>query len=97
MCHHCGQPFDRDRKPGFNETCATCGKDLHVCLACRFHRKDARWECAETVDFHVADKDRRNHCEWFSVDERFFTRNAGMERERTAADEARRGFDSLFG
>lgn len=97
MCHVCGEPLDRDRKPGFNETCAACGRDVHVCLACVFHSPGAHWDCRETVDSHVLDKDRRNHCDWFATNPRYHSRTAGMTGLRDKAVEARKGFDSLFG
>jgi hypothetical protein len=97
MCQYCGVPMERDRKPGFNEVCAECGRDLHVCLNCRFHRKGARWDCAETVDAAVLEKERRNHCDWYSVNPDLYIAGEGRRTDREKADSAKRGFDALFG
>ncbi len=97
MCSFCGAPLPPDRKPGFNETCETCGKDLHACANCRFHRPGARWDCAETIDQPVQDKSRRNYCEWFEADPRLKSAGDGDAKARDAAEKARRDLDSLFG
>jgi len=97
MCHYCGEAMDRTPKPGFNETCGICGKDLHVCLACAIYKPGAHRDCAEIVDQTVLDKDRRNHCDWFALAPRFLGKTAGAVRDRSGAEEARRGFEGLFG
>lgn len=97
MCSFCGIPLPADRKPGFNETCESCGKDLHVCLNCHFHRPGARWDCVETIEQPVADKGRRNYCEWFETAPDLQQANAGASKERSAAEKARRDLDKLFG
>ena len=89
--------MDSSSAPGFNSTCEACGKDLHCCLNCRFYRKGVKWDCAETVDAGVADKERRNFCEWFSTDPRLFKRSEGRSSERSAAEQARSDLDRLFG
>jgi hypothetical protein len=97
MCSYCGSPLLADRKPGFNEVCELCGKDLHVCLNCRFFSKEARWECSETVDEHVLDKGHRNHCDWYENSPTLLRPGAGRAGERKSADQARRDLDRLFG
>ncbi|HOX32852.1 MAG TPA: hypothetical protein PLB91_10995 [Spirochaetales bacterium] len=97
MCSFCGAPLPSERKPGFNETCESCGKDLHSCRNCRFYKAGARWDCAETIESPVPDKDRRNYCEWFEADPRLSSGTEGRKGERDAAAEARRRLDSLFG
>jgi len=87
----------RDRPPGFNETCESCGKDLHACLNCRFYKPGARWDCAETVGERVVDKERRNLCEWYETKAELMTASEGRKSERSAADKARSDLDKLFG
>lgn len=84
-------------KPGFGETCIQCGRDLHSCGNCRFYRKGARWDCAETIDAPVPDKDRRNLCEWFQTDPARFEAGSGNRTARDSAQKARSDFDRLFG
>lgn len=96
MCYHCGEPVAQIRRIGFGESCETCGKDMHVCLACAFYAPGAHWDCHETIDALVSDKERRNFCDWFSLNPRFLARtapSAGVKKETAA----RSAFDSLFG
>jgi hypothetical protein len=95
MCYACGAPLKYDGKPGFNDVCDTCGKDMHVCRMCRFYVYQAHWECSETVDEHVVDKEKRNHCEYFVVDKKYY---ASAAPHRTIdGDDAMRKFNALFG
>jgi hypothetical protein len=86
-----------DRKPGFNEICEACGKDLHACVNCRFYKPGARWDCSETIQEPVADKERRNHCDWYATNPALLTASSGKTAERSAADKARRDLGKLFG
>jgi len=97
MCSYCGSPIVSDRKPGFNEVCESCGKDLHVCLNCRFYKPGARYDCAETIEEQVSDKERRNHCDWYQTNPVFFTKTEGRNQARSAAAKARSDLDKLFG
>ena len=89
--------MDSSSAPGFNSVCEACGKDLHCCLNCRFFKKGAKWDCAETVEEGVPDKERRNHCDWFRTDPRLFARTEGRSSDRDAAWKARSDLDRLFG
>ena len=33
-----------------SSTCPSCGKDLKICLNCRFYSPGAHWDCSETID-----------------------------------------------
>jgi len=70
-CHGCGA--ERELAPseriGFREACEACGRDLHVCLNCRFHDPTAYNECRETNAERVADRDRANRCDYFAPGE----------------------------
>jgi len=97
MCSYCGAPLPLDRKPGFNETCESCGKDLHACVNCRFYKPGARWDCAETVDQPVTDKSRRNHCDFFEPAPALREAGSGDAKARDSARKARQDLDKLFG
>ena len=75
-----------------NTLCPSCGKDVKVCLNCKFYEPGAHWDCRETISEMVADKERANFCEFFVLDPK--TR-AGRGNE--AEKKARSKFDDLFG
>jgi hypothetical protein len=97
MCSYCGSAMPRDRKPGFNETCELCGRDLHVCVNCRFLSRGRHWDCSETVDEPVPDKEARNKCDWFETSPGLFVKTEGRGASRSASDKARKDLDALFG
>lgn len=99
MCYFCGEalpPLSAGLKIGFSETCPACGKDLHVCAMCTFYLAGAHWDCRETIDTPVSDKEKRNFCEWFSVAARFNESHSGRVDSRKKIETAKSAFDSLF-
>jgi hypothetical protein len=86
-----------DRPPGFNEVCERCDKDLHACVNCRFYKVGARWDCVETIDEPVPDKESRNRCDWFQTEPSLLVETKGRESARSAAEKARGDLDRLFG
>ncbi len=93
-CHFCSAPVENPREVYRSSTCSACGKDLKICLNCRFYSPGAHYDCAETVDEPVADKERANFCTYFA-----FRSAAGPEAGKGAArgEDARRKLDKLFG
>ncbi len=94
-CHFCGTEIPNPREVYRNSTCPGCGKDLKICLNCRFYSPGAHWDCSESIDEPVRDKDRANFCTFFS----FGTAPPrGSARPGSdASSEARRKIDKLFG
>lgn len=85
------------RKPGFGETCESCGRDLHACVNCRFFKQGIHWDCAETIPEAVPDKGKRNFCDWFETSSSLLVQGEGRKSERSAAEKARSDLDKLFG
>ena len=65
-CHFCGTAIENPREVYRSSTCSSCGKDLKICLNCRFYSPGAHWDCSESIDEMVRDKDRANFCTFFS-------------------------------
>ncbi len=91
-CHYCGADVGNPREIFRNSTCSGCGKDLKICLNCRFYAPGAHWDCNETVEELVADKERANFCSYFA-----FADKPSRGRAPNAADNARNRLDKLFG
>jgi hypothetical protein len=95
-CHSCGTAVEDPRAVYRATTCAGCRRDLKVCLNCRFYSPGAHWDCAETIDELVKDKDRGNFCTFFS----FRSGNGkkgGEGRRAEPGSQARKKLDALFG
>ncbi len=95
-CHYCGTPVENPREVYRSSACSSCKRDLKICLNCRFYSPGAHWDCAETIDEAVNEKDRANFCTFFvfrSSPEKAPGADAGAD----AKEKARRKLDQLFG
>ncbi len=91
-CTFCGAAVENPREVYRNSTCPGCGKDLKICLNCRFYSAGAHWDCTETIDEPVRDKDRANFCTFF-----VFRDSARGAAPKNKAEGARKNLDRLFG
>jgi hypothetical protein len=94
-CFSCATPIDNPREVFRTSTCAGCGKDLKVCLNCRFYSPGAHWDCAESVDEQVTDKERANFCSFFVF--RASTPGQGKDMRADGKQDMKKKFDKLFG
>lgn len=93
MCWKCGKNIEEGTQIFRNSECSECKSDLHSCRNCKFYESGAHYDCKESVDFPVNDKERANFCDYFSV--RFdFSSNA---KKNDKIDAARNAFNNLFG
>ncbi|MGO9411816.1 MAG: hypothetical protein ACLQCB_13840 [Spirochaetia bacterium] len=95
-CHFCGTPVESPREVYRSSSCPRCGKDLKICLNCRFYSPGAHWDCAETIDEPVNEKDRANFCTFFSFRANPL-KTPGADKGAEAKEKARRKLDQLFG
>lgn len=91
MCRKCGKPILKSEITR-SSTCDDCGADLHSCVNCRFYEPGAHYDCHETVDELVKDKERANFCDSFSVKKDYG--GAGNSADKASA--ARDAFAALF-
>ena len=68
--------------------CPDCKTDLHSCKNCVFYSKGSHYDCHETIEENVVDKERANFCEHFKI-KRNWTTSSPNDKERKA-------FDALF-
>lgn len=91
MCWKCGQNIDSEFI-GRSDECPICKTDLHSCKNCKFYAPNEHFECHETVDERVSDKERRNFCPYFKVQISF---SGGQAQQK--AEMAKNAFAALFG
>jgi hypothetical protein len=97
MCWYCGSPITDEEPFGRSLRCAVCGKDLRSCRNCRFYLSGARGDCAESSAEPVADKERANFCDWFSLDHKYRNTSSGHQNEmKKASAAAKAAFENLF-
>ncbi|MGA2976020.1 MAG: hypothetical protein ABSF77_11985 [Spirochaetia bacterium] len=94
-CHFCAAAIENPREIYRSSTCPACGKDLKICLNCRFYSPGAHWDCAESIDEPVNEKDRASFCTFFS----FRSSQPGQQTSSRsdAKEQAKRKIDQLFG
>lgn len=94
-CHYCGTVVENPREVYRSSTCPSCGKDLKACLNCRFYSPGAHWDCSETVDELVREKDRANFCTFFSFRATQATPRGASPSNKS--QQAKQKLDKLFG
>jgi len=95
QCYSCGSELNERMEVFRSSACPSCDKDLRVCLNCTFYSPGSHWECNESIDEPVRDKDRATFCSFFS-----FKKAEGTVRDRegdSSQDRAREDFKKLFG
>lgn len=93
-CFFCGRPVADAERIYRSSTCGSCGKDLKICRNCRFYSPGAHWDCLESIQDPVQDKERANFCEFFQFREgQFKDRPGGPEAKKKAQD----ALNKLFG
>ncbi|WP_298533367.1 hypothetical protein [uncultured Treponema sp.] len=93
MCKKCGKPISQTQIFR-TSTCEFCGADLHSCVNCKFYSPGSHYDCHETIDELVKDKESANFCDYFSVAQiDAGTGNQGSSK----SDQARAAFAALFG
>ncbi|MBN1697409.1 MAG: hypothetical protein JW881_07835 [Spirochaetales bacterium] len=91
-CYYCKSIFEEDIEVFRSTTCSGCGRDVKVCMNCRFYSPGAYWDCRETIDEQVIEKDKANFCAYFELKE-----VEGTGEGKTQQDKAKDQFKKLFG
>jgi hypothetical protein len=69
-------------------------------MHCRFYLPSApgsaRGDCAESHAESPPERDRANFCDWFSLNQKYRSAQAGQKNERDRAASAKSAFDDLF-
>ncbi|MCR5290651.1 MAG: hypothetical protein K6E51_11720 [Treponema sp.] len=94
MCWKCGKTIDTSLSIYRSSTCPVCGWDLHSCRNCKFYAPGSHYDCHETVDELIRDKEKANFCDSFAVRSVF---TIDGDKGSDAAQKARDAFASLFG
>lgn len=96
MCKKCGKPILKTEIYR-SSTCDDCGADLHSCVNCKFYAPGSHYDCHESVEELVKDKERANFCDYFSVNKKFSADGScGTVGGRDKSAEARAAFAALF-
>lgn len=93
MCWKCGNKANYTNSVSRSETCSVCGADVRSCKNCKFYEPGAHYDCHETIDELVQDKERANFCDYFC----YKVDSNGSAQNDVQKQNARAAFDKLFG
>ena len=89
ICVKCGKEYNGEI---YRTSTCDCCSDLHVCYNCKFYSSGSHYDCAETVDDIVVDKEKSNFCEYFSAG-----KNSINSLKTTSNLDAKLKAEALFG
>jgi hypothetical protein len=94
MCWKCGNQQTVTPPVSRSDVCAVCGADIRSCKNCVYYAPGSHYDCHETVDEAVRDKERANFCEHFSYSTG--SAKAGGSNGQDKAQKAKSDFAGLF-
>jgi len=95
ICWNCGKSTDIEGRIMRSDACPHCLADLRCCRGCRFFDPTARWQCRETIDAPIPNKDKSNFCDYFQP--RLAIHTGGKRIDGTMSrDQKKKRFDDLF-
>ncbi len=96
-CARCGRELERDLEVFRTTFCPECRADLHTCTNCIFYQPGAHWDCRETIQEQVVDKERGNFCDFFRFKETAPGKKSGGPGPGPGGAKAKGDFNKLFG
>lgn len=97
QCYHCQASLDIFLEKGYrgptmprDAECPNCARDLRCCKNCRFYSPGSQWDCSESIEDPVYEKERRNFCPSFELSKTGKAANGGSKSD------AKKRFLGLF-
>ena len=97
MCYKCGNVNVVKFPYGKDECCEFCGASLHCCKNCKFFAPGEHYDCHETIEEAIYDKEKGNFCDFFKPTENFNDFSATFLKAQKEKEAARKAFESLWG
>ena len=95
LCWNCGKPTGLEGKIMRSDSCPHCLADMRSCHGCRHFDPTRRFQCRETIDSPVRDKEKRNMCDFFQMRDAV-KRPGGISASFDSKDERKKRFNDLF-
>ncbi len=91
MCWNCKNSVDEIEIIRTSQ-CVFCKKDLHSCKNCIYYAPGCHYDCHESVEELVVDKEKANFCDSFKIKRQFNNIKQGDDKAKKALD----AFNALF-
>lgn len=96
MCWKCGKNIEVEGSVSRSAECPVCHADLHSCRNCIYYSPGSHYDCHETVDELVKDKERSNFCDNFKLKKIFDSAGNSFLNNEDKAAAAKNAFENLF-
>ncbi len=90
-CYFCSAGIETAGRIHRQDSCPSCGKDLHACVQCHFYDPHVHNQCREPKAEFQANRERANFCDWFRPQE-----PGGPSPRKTDTTQARKALENLF-
>lgn len=95
ICWSCGRPTGITGAVHRNDECDSCMVSLRTCRGCRHFDPNRRYQCRETIDHLVKDKEKANFCDMFQM-RNVIKGPGGISTQTDSKDSRQDRFDDLF-
>ena len=95
LCWNCGKATGIEGRPTRMDSCPHCLADQRACRGCRHFDPFSHFQCRETIDTPVRDKQKSNFCDMFQVRDAV-KRPGGIRSSVDSKEERKKKFDDLF-
>ncbi|HWR81726.1 MAG TPA: hypothetical protein VN285_00330 [Candidatus Deferrimicrobium sp.] len=95
LCWSCGRPTGIEGGVTRNDSCPRCLADLRCCRGCRFFDPYSRFQCRESIETNIPNKEKSNFCDFFQM-RAAVKRPGGITAHVDSKDARRKKFDDLF-
>ncbi|OJF76246.1 MAG: hypothetical protein BKP49_08115 [Treponema sp. CETP13] len=92
MCWKCGKETKINGFVSRSDVCPNCGADIRSCKNCVFYEPGAHYDCHETIDELVTDKERSNFCDYFKLNS-----IGDSKKNSNKSENSKDAFNKLFG
>ena len=95
LCWNCGRPTGITQKVFRNDECPNCMASLRCCRGCRHFDPMRRYQCRETIESPIRDKEKPNYCDFYQ--HRNVMKTAGgITTQKDDKFTRKKRFDDLF-
>ena len=94
MCWKCLNEIKTDEPVSRTAECSFCGTDLHSCKNCNYYSPGSHFDCHETIEENVSDKEKANFCDSFKLKRIFGSGSSSLKEDK--AKKALDAFNALF-
>ncbi len=95
LCWNCGKPTGIVGRVARSDSCDSCLADLRCCHGCRHFDPTRRFQCRETIDTNIPNKEKNNFCDFFHMRDAVKTAG-GISHQRDSKEDRKKKFDDLF-